>query len=52
MTTVDVVVLALLILAGILAGLRTVGVAHPRLHFGWAAVTILILIGIIIQLGT
>jgi hypothetical protein len=47
MTTEDVVLLLLLILAFVLIALRACGVSHPRFHFGWLGAALLILAYII-----
>ena len=52
MTTQNVILLVLLILAFVLAGLAGVGVAHPRLHFGWIAIALIVLVGIIERVAT
>jgi hypothetical protein len=46
-----VLVLILIILALVLAGLRAFGVTHPRIHFGWLAVALVLLAYILANLG-
>jgi hypothetical protein len=39
----SILILIILVLALVLAGLRGFGVSHPRLHFGWLAIALVIL---------